>query len=104
MDDLLLVYHCKHSCICYRFQANNWMLKNIMTLKSRGHARTLKIIPFENLGTVFYLYSNYDRFDTINERDSQPANEWVSEWVRCEFYEDEPIQQGIGIDRKLVAH
>ena len=48
MYDFLLVRHCNYSSILYHcelFDVEIWL---------RGHSKSLKMVPFESLGMVFY--------------------------------------------------
>ena len=55
--DFILVCHCQQSFILYHFP-DIWRSKyRDLEILVKGHSRSLKIVPFESLGKVFYLPS-----------------------------------------------
>ena len=56
VNDFLLVGHCKYSSVLYHFRViRRWL---IVTLKSEGHWRSSKLVPFE-FGFLFAFHSIY---------------------------------------------
>jgi len=54
---LLLVHHCKYSCILYCFWVIwRWIILNNNNLEIwvRGHSRSFKLVPFESLDEISY--------------------------------------------------
>ena len=57
MYDFLLVRHCNYSSILYHLQVIwRWKFSDL-EIWLRGHSRSLKLVPFESLGAVFYSLS-----------------------------------------------
>ena len=57
------------SCLTLKFKYRD------LEISVRGHSRSLKIVPFESLGTVSYsnsIATIVSRFDTIHERRQTP--------------------------------
>ena len=54
--DFLMVGHCKYSSILYHFLVIwRWVLSWPWN-QVKGHSRSLKLVPFESLGTVFHSH------------------------------------------------